>query len=113
MTGISGISGSVPMRPIAPPERREPKERENTRPEGPENAGGRKEEICVGNTDDVDREIERLKKKKQELLEQLNSRQDPAKAEALKKQLNQVEQELRQKDNDTYRRAHSKFSQLA
>ena len=81
--------------------------------EGPQRSGGRKPETCVGNTDDVDREIRQLKKKQEELKQQLNFEQDPAKAEALKKQLSQVEQELRQKDNDTYRKAHSKFTQIA
>lgn len=58
---------------------------------------GKPAEVCVGNTDKVDQEIEKLKKKKRELEEKLA----------------QVEQELSQKDNDTYRKQHSEFSRMA
>lgn len=68
------------------------------------------EKTCTANTDKVDREIEKLKKKQKELKSQLNSETDETKIEALKKQLAQVENELRQKDNDTYRRQHTEFS---
>ena len=46
-------------------------------------------EICVGNTDQVEREIKKLEKK-----------------------LQQVEQELSRKDNHTYRRQHTVFDKL-
>lgn len=68
------------------------------------------EKTCTANTDKVDREIEKLKKKQKELKSQLNSETDETKIEALKKQLAQVENELRQKDNDTYRRQNTEFS---
>ncbi len=70
----------------------------------------RKAEICRGSTDKVDREIEKLKKKREELERQINSETDGAKIEELEKKLAQVESELRQKDNDAYRRQHSTFS---
>ena len=75
-----------------------------------EKAGGKKAETCTGNTDQVDREIERLKKEKEQLERQINSETDEAKKEELESKLSQVENELRQKDNDAYRRQHAVFS---
>lgn len=65
---------------------------------------------CTVDTDKVDREIEKLKKKQAELEQQLAGAQDnPQEAEKLQKQLEQVNQELEMKDNDTYRRQHSQY----
>ena len=75
-----------------------------------EKAGGKKAETCTGNTDQVDREIERLKKEKEQLERQINSETDEAKRKELELKLSQVENELRQKDNDAYRRQHTVFS---
>lgn len=69
-----------------------------------------KSESCTGNTDKVDREIEKLKQKKAKLEQQIQTATDPGKKETLEKQLAQVERELAQKDNDAYRRAHTSFS---
>lgn len=69
-----------------------------------------KGKTCTANTDKVDREIEKLKKKKAELEQQLNSEKDERKIGELEKELAQVERELRQKDNDTYRRQHTQFT---
>jgi len=75
---------------------------------------GKKAEVCIGNTDKVDREIEKLKEKKRELEQQIQSASgDERKIQELEKKLAQVEQELSQKDNDTYRKQHSEFSRLA
>lgn len=79
---------------------------------GPEK-GGKKEERWAGNTDRVDREIESLKRKLRELEQRLGAETDEVRAKDLKRQLDQVERELRQKDNDTYRKAHSTFTQLS
>lgn len=69
------------------------------------------EKQCTGNTDEVDREIEKLKKKKAQLKQEIaQTKDDPDKQEDLKKQLSQVEEELKRKDNDTYRRQHTKFT---
>lgn len=81
--------------------------------EGPLKAGKspeEKSEKCVGNTDQVDREIEKLKKRQKELKQQMNSETDEAKIKDLERQLAQVERELSQKDNDAYRRRHTKFT---
>ena len=67
-------------------------------------------EICRGSTDKVDREIEALKKEKEELKRRIDGETDAAKVKELEKELAQVERELRQKDNDTYRRQHTTFS---
>ena len=73
-------------------------------------SAGNKEETCTGNTDQVDREIEALKKKQAELKQQLSAETDEAAIRELKQELSQVERELRQKDNDAYRRQHTVFS---
>lgn len=76
---------------------------------GEEPADG--EEKCVGNTDQVDREIRELKEKKQKLEQQLKEASgDEQKTKKLENQLAQVERELAQKDNDTYRKQHSTFT---
>lgn len=75
---------------------------------------GKPAEVCVGNTDKVDREIKKLKEKKRELEQQIQSASgDERKIQELEKKLAQVEQELSQKDNDTYRKQHSEFSRMA
>lgn len=79
--------------------------------EGPEkNVPGKNTERCTGNTDKVDREIEKLKKQKLELEQQLSTETDKTKIKELEAKLAQVENELRQKDNDTYRRQHSTYT---
>lgn len=77
---------------------------------GKKAANGKRAEICRGSTDAVDREIEKLKKKQEELERQIRSETDDIKRKELERKLVQVESELRQKDNDTYRRQHSTFS---
>ncbi len=72
-----------------------------------------KDEVWEGNSDKVDREIEKLKKKRQELEQRLNTETDEAKIKDLERQLAQVDQELKQKDNDTYRRQHTTVRQLS
>lgn len=73
-------------------------------------AGDEKAERCTGNTDAVDREIERLKKRREELERQLGAEPDASRARQLEQKLTQVERELAQKDNDAYRRQHTVFS---
>lgn len=96
-------------KPDAPEEEKPEQDRSA---KGPKKKEG-KEERCVGNTDKVDREIEKLKKKKEELERRLNTEHDEAKIKDLGRQLAQVERELSQKDNDAYRRQHSTFTQLS
>lgn len=75
-------------------------------------AGGLSEpaEVSTVNTDQVDREIEKLKEKREQLEQQIATMKDSRKAEDLKKQLSQIENELRKKDNDAYRSQNAVFS---
>ncbi len=73
---------------------------------------GKPAEKCVTNTDKADREIEKLKEKKQQLEQQIQSASgDEKKIRELEKKLVQVENELSQKDNDTYRRQNASVSE--
>ncbi|MDE6387742.1 MAG: hypothetical protein K2L82_08065 [Lachnospiraceae bacterium] len=75
------------------------------------NKGG--EEKCVANTDQVEKEIRELKAKKKQLEQQIQSSSgDEQKVEELERKLAQVESELSRKDNDTYRRQHTQFTEL-
>ena len=79
-------------------------------------SGGREDdaEEVTGNTDAVDREIEKLKKEKQQLEQQIRKASgDEEKSKELEKKLAQVESELSQKDNDTYRRQHAVITSRA
>jgi len=81
------------------------------RADGPEkDASGGKAESCTCNTDKVDREVEKLKKKREELERQIRSVTDGARIRELEQELAQVEGELRRKDNDSYRRQHAAYS---
>lgn len=57
-------------------------------------------------TDNVDKEIEKLKAKRARLQQELNTADESRKKE-LEQQLRQVEMELAQKDNDSYRRQNA------
>lgn len=85
-------------------ERIVPEERAFDRYE-PEN----KAETTTANTDKVDQELENLRKRQEELTQQLRAAA-PEQAEELQRQLDQVNRELSQKDNDAYRRQHTIFS---
>lgn len=70
------------------------------------------EEKCVADTNQVDREIKALKEKKKQLEQQIQvSSEDENKVKELEKELAQVESELSRKDNDTYRRQHTQFTE--
>ena len=71
----------------------------------------KKAEKCTTNTDNVDREIERLKEDKKQLEQQIKvAAGDEEKMKELEKKLAQIEGELSQKDNDTYRRQNAVIS---
>ena len=69
-----------------------------------------KAEECTTNTDAVDREIEKLKEEKRQLEQQIQAETDDKKVKELEKKLAQVEVELNQKNNDTYRRQNAVVS---
>ena len=102
-------AADAPRQPEDAPEAEEPKQA-GQGAKGPE---GKKEEVWEGNTGKVDREIEKLKKKKEDLEQRLNTETDEAKIKDLERQLAQVDRELKQKDNDTYRRQHTTVRQLS
>lgn len=59
-------------------------------------------------TDQVDREIEKLKEQKKQLEQQIKAASaDEEKVKELEKELSRIEGELSQKDNDTYRRQNA------
>lgn len=65
-------------------------------------------EKCTADTGKVEREIRKLKEKKQQLEQQIRSAfGKPEKVRELEKKLAQVENELSRKDNDTYRRQNA------
>ena len=66
-------------------------------------------EDCTCNTNKVDRELKRLREKAERLEQQLRSASDDEAAK-LQKQLAEVQSELAQKDNDSYRRSQAVFS---
>ena len=90
------------------PERADDKPSDTPAPE--KKAKGDKAERCTSSTDQVDREIKRLKQRKKTLEQQIRSQTDDVKVRDLERKLAQVKRELAQKDNDTYRRQHTVFS---
>ncbi|MDE5576554.1 MAG: hypothetical protein K2J11_04125 [Oscillospiraceae bacterium] len=76
--------------------------------EKPEKEKSESEE-CTCNTDKVDRELKRLREKAERLEQQLRSASEEEAAK-LRKQLAEVQSELAQKDNDSYRRSQAEFS---
>lgn len=97
----------------AKPQQPEEEGRRAPRPCRDEYIPEKKEERCIGDTGKVDREIEQLKKKRAELEQRLSTETDEAKIQELKRQLSQVERELRQKDSDGYRRQHTAVTRLS
>lgn len=114
-------AADAPKQPEAAPDAKRPdtdgskaeEPKQDKGAKGPEKKGSEKEEQYVCNTDKVDREIEKLKKRKVELEQQLNTETDETKIKDLERQLAQVERELKQKDNDTYRKQHATLTQLS
>lgn len=88
----------------------DPEQDKNLGDSEPKADDGKKADTCTGNTDQVDREVERLKKQKEQLERQINSETDETKKKELESKLSQVVNELNQKDNDAYRRQHTVFS---
>ena len=77
----------------------------------PKEEPAKQAEKCTTNTDNVDREIEKLKEEKKQLEQQIKAAAgDKEKVKVLEKKLAQIEGELSQKDNDTYRRKNAVIS---
>lgn len=77
----------------------------------PKEEPAKKAEKCTTNTDNVDREIEKLKEEKKQLEQQIKAAAgDKEKVKVLEKKLAQIEGQLSQKDKDTYRRQNAVMS---
>lgn len=75
------------------------------------NPSQEEESECTANTDQVDQEIQKLKEEKKQLKQQIQvASDDKEKVQDLKKKLAQIEAELSQKDNDSYRKQNTIFS---
>ena len=96
---ISGEQPYVPSEGLNPTEGMPAPEKEK--------ASGEKSETTTINTDQVDREIERLKQKKQALEQQILAAQNEQQREALEQELRMIESALSFKDNDTYRKQNA------
>ena len=99
---VNGISGEQSYRPAEAKEAAEAVDRP-----GAEKTPEQKTEQTTVNTDQVDREIERLKQKKQALEQQLCTAQNEQQREALERELQMIESALSFKDNDTYRKQNA------
>ncbi len=86
-----------------------PAERGAKGPEGKKD----QDEVWECNTDKVDREIEQLKKKRQELEQRLSTESDETKVKDLERRLAQVERDLARKDSDAYRKQHAAYTKLS
>ena len=71
---------------------------------------GKPAETCTTNTDKVDRELEKLRGREEKLEQRLGAETDAAKVQELWQKLAQVQAELAQKDNDSYRRQNAVIS---
>ena len=77
----------------------------------PKEEPAKQAEKCTTNTDNVDREIEKLKEEKKQLEQQIKAAAgDKEKVKVLEKKLAQIEGKLSQKDNDAYRRQNAVIS---
>jgi ABC-type phosphate transport system auxiliary subunit len=87
----------------------DPHKKECAASEGVKSADGDdKSEKCTTNTDSVDKEIEKLKEEKKQIEQQIRSANgDEEKKRELERKLEQIENELSQKDTDSYRRQNA------
>jgi len=84
---------------------------ENGKPKILFDSSKNKTKKCTINTDRVDQEIEKLKKEKTQIQQQLKSASgDKKKIEELNKKLMMIDSEINQKSTDTYRQQNSAVS---
>lgn len=67
-------------------------------------------EKAVSDTGDVDREIKQLRNERRDLISQIRAENSEDRKAELEAMLGQLDSELAQKDNDSYRRAHTHFT---
>lgn len=108
-SGSPGIKFDSPeSKPADKPDKQDKSEDKPEEPKEPEKEKS-KSEKCVCDTGKVDRELKKLREKAERLEQQLRSASG-GEAEKLRKQLAAAQNELAQKDNDTYRRSKAEFS---
>ena len=66
--------------------------------------------VTTVNTDKVDRELNTLKEKKQDLEQSIIRQNDPWKRRQLERSLKRLSSEITRRDNDAYRRRHADVS---
>ena len=64
----------------------------------------------MSDTDGVDREIKQLRNERRDLISQIRAENSEDRKAELEAMLGQLDSELAQKDNDSYRREHTRFS---
>lgn len=87
-----------------------PEDKPNKAPENsPSNKGGGLQ--CTVDTDKVDAEIKNLKKEKQQVEQEIQQTDgDDAKKAKLEERLKEIDDELRTKDTDAYRKQHASYT---
>ncbi|MBQ3841376.1 MAG: hypothetical protein II820_01660 [Ruminiclostridium sp.] len=68
------------------------------------------EEETTADTGEVDKDINTLKNERKDVIAQLRAEQNDDKKAELEELLKQLDTEITEKDNDTYRKAHTHFS---
>lgn len=88
-----------------------PKKSEDKSNKVPEHSSSNGGLQCTVNTDQVDAEIKNLKKEKQQIEQEIKqSDGDDAKKQQLEEQLKEINNELRTKDSDAYRKQHASYA---
>ena len=71
------------------------------------------EEKTTADTDDADREVRKLRDSRHDLMSRIRAEQNGDKKSELEEMLRSLDNELAQKDNDGWRRQHSRFETKA
>lgn len=88
-----------------------PKKSEDKSNKAPANSSSNGGLQCTVDTDQVDAEIKNLKKEKQQIEQEIKqSDGDEAKKQQLEEQLKEIDNELRTKDSDAYRKQHASYT---
>ena len=67
--------------------------------------------VTVSSDQNVDQEVSRLKQRKQKLQSSIQQIADPSEKASVKQQVQQLEEEIKTKDSETYRKNHAKYWQ--
>lgn len=67
--------------------------------------------VTVSSDQNVDQEVSRLKQRKQKLQSSIQQIADPSEKASVKQQVQKLEEEIKTKDSETYRKNHAKYWQ--